>query len=481
MSETAHARWVLAIAAVATFMTALDTLVVSTALTTIRADLGADVSQLEWTVNGYNLSFAVLILVMASLGDRFGRRSLFVLGLLIFTAASMFGATSTAIEALIAARVAQGVGAALIAPLALTMVVAAYPPEKRGATLGLLGGLTGLAVASGPVIGGAIVEGLSWQWIFWVNVPLGLLCAALTVVKVPESVVPDARLDLRGAALQAAAAFGVVFGLSRANELGWGSVEVLGSFALAVVAGVLFVLVERRTTHPLLPRHLFRDRSFTVGNLAGFLMIGALFGAVFLMAQYFQASLGDSPLEAGLKLLPWTATPMVVAPLAGAVADRIGPRPVLVAGLALQGLGLGWLAAVASATSSYPELVVALTVAGVGVSMAIPSAQAAVIGSVAPQEIGIASGTVTTTRELGGVFGIAVAVAVFAANGELATPSGFADGFAPALGVAAGLSLVGALVATLVPSTTTTPGSETITKAVDDHDVASAQSRSSTS
>ena len=336
--------WVLALAAVASFMVALDTLVVSTALTTIRADLQASVEELEWTVNAYNLSFAVLLLTASALGDRFGRRRLFAAGLALFALSSAACALAPAATALIVARAVQGVGAAFVMPLALTLVGAAFPPERRGSAMGALQGLTGVAVGGGPVIGGAIADGLAWQWIFWVNVPIGLAAVPFVLARIPESRGSDRALDLPGLVLITLAAFGVVWGLVRGNAAGWGSAETLGSIGAGVLALGAFVVHERRTRTPMLPPALFERRAFAAGNAAGFLMTAALFSAVFFFAQFLQTVLGHDPLGAGLRLLPWTATLFFVAPIAGALVDRHGERPFLVTGLTLQAFGFAYIA-----------------------------------------------------------------------------------------------------------------------------------------
>ena len=438
--------WVLALAAVASFMVALDTLVVSTALTTIRADLQASVEELEWTVNAYNLSFAVLLMTASSLGDRFGRRRLFAAGLALFALASAACALAPDAPTLIVARAVQGVGAAFVLPLALTLVGAAFPPSKRGSAMGALQGLTGLAVAGGPVIGGAIADGLAWQWIFWVNVPIGLLAVPLVLARIPESRGSDAALDLPGLVLITGAALGVVWGLVRGNGAGWASAETLASIAAGAILLIVFVAHERRTRTPMLPPALFKKRAFAAGNAASFLMVAALFSAVFFFAQFLQTELGHDPLGAGLRLLPWTATLFFVAPVAGALVDRYGERPFLTTGLALQAAGFAYIAL---SDPDYLQMVPALMVAGAGVSMAMPATINAAVNAVAPADIGKASGVNSTLRELGGVFGIAVAVAVFAGAGGYAS---FADGFGRAMLVAAGLSLAGALTGLALPA-----------------------------
>jgi EmrB/QacA subfamily drug resistance transporter len=447
---TASRRWVLGLAAVASFMVALDTLVVSTALTTIRHDLGASVEQLEWTVNAYNLSFAVLLMTAAALGDRFGRRRGFAFGLVVFSLASAWCALASSVGWLIVARAVQGAGAAFVMTLGLALVGAAFPPEKRGSAMGLLQGLTGLSVASGPVIGGAIAQGVAWQWIFWINVPIGLLAVPFVLARVPEGFGGDRSLDLRGLALITGACLGVVWGLVRGNDAGWGSVEVVVSLCGGVALLVWFVWWEARSRAPMLPLALFRSRPFSAGNAGIFMTFAALFSAVFFVAQFLQSALGYGPLGAGLRLLPWTATLFFVAPVAGALVDRFGERPFLVGGLLLQAVGLGWVAVAASPDVSYLSLVPALVIAGAGVSMALPSAQNAAVNAVPAAAIGKAAATNSTLRQLGGVFGTAIAVAVFTGAGGYDSPASFSDGFAAAMLVAAGLSLVGALAGLLV-------------------------------
>jgi EmrB/QacA subfamily drug resistance transporter len=443
--------WVLALASVASFMAALDTLVVTTALTTIRRDLGASIEELEWTVNAFNLSFAVLLMTAAALGDRLGRRRMFAAGVGLFALASAACALAPTIGWLIAARAVQGAGAALITTLAFTLVSAAFPPERRGSALGVFFAVTGLAVASGPLIGGAITEGIAWQWIFWLNVPIGLALAPLALARIPESFGPDSGLDVGGLALVTGGAFGLVWGLVRGNIAGWGSLEVVAALVVGAVLLVAFVAWELRTREPMLPMRFFRARAFSAPNAAIFLAVGSLFCGVYFLAQFLQTGLGNGPLDAGLRLLPWTATLFFVAPVAGTLVDRVGERPFLIAGPLLQAVGMGWIALVAEPGTAYGEMVAPLIVAGVGISMSFPAAQNSVVGSVPPEAIGKAAGTNTTMRELGGVFGIALSVAVFAGAGSYASPAEFSDGFAAAMGVSAGLSLLAALAGSALP------------------------------
>src|SRR6266540_74832 len=313
--------WVLALTAVASFMVALDALVVATALSTIRLDLGASIEELEWTVNAYTLSFAVLLMTGAALGDRFGRRRLFVTGLLLFVAASAACALSSTMGALIAARAIQGCGAALVMPLAVTQVSLAFPPEQRGKALGIFSGVTGLGVLAGPVVGGAITGGLAWQWIFWLNVPIGLLVMPLVFRRIQESFGPRTALDIGGLLLITGAALGVMWGLVRGNQAGWGSLEVVITLTAGFLLALAFVGWERRARVPMLPLRFFRSRDFSAGNAAGFLFFASLYGSAFFLAQFLQTALGYGPLGAGLRLLPWTAVLFVSAPLAGVLIN----------------------------------------------------------------------------------------------------------------------------------------------------------------
>jgi EmrB/QacA subfamily drug resistance transporter len=451
MTSKTMTKWVVVLTAIGSLMAALDTLVVSTALSRIRLDLGASVGQLEWTVNAYNLSFAVLLITGAALGDRFGRRNLYAAGLGLFALASAAGALAPNVGVLIAARAVQGVGSALIMPLGLALLSAAFPAEKRGAAIGIFSAITGIAVASGPLVGGAVVQGIDWQWIFWINVPIGLATIPLVLTKMRESYGPDTGLDLRGLALVTLGALATVWALVRGNEVGWGSAEVVGALIAGVLLTIAFVAWERRAREPMLSLELFRSRAFSAGNAAIFLTFASLFGAVFFFAQLLQTGLGEGPLETGLRLLPWTATFITVAPIAGALADKIGERPLMVAGLSLQALGMTWVALIADANMSYSQLIAPFVVGGVGVSMAIPAAQNSVVASVADNAIGKAAGANSMMRELGGVFGIAIAVAVFAAAGSYVSPSAFVEGFKPAIGVAAALALIGAVAGLALP------------------------------
>jgi EmrB/QacA subfamily drug resistance transporter len=447
MQLTKSAGWALALTSVAFFMTALDTLVVITALPAIHAGLGGSVSTLEWTVNAYTLTLAAGIITAAALGDRFGRRRMYVAGLLLFTAASAACALAPSAGLLVGARAVQGLGAALITPLSLTILASAFPAERRGAVVGIMGAIGGLAIAGGPLVGGAVVDGLGWHWIFWLNVPIGLAAAALAMSRLPESRGPAARLDLPGAAMATAGAVALAWGLVRATDVGWASPQVIGALILAAVLIAGFVAWERRASEPMLPLRLLRIPAFAAANATGFLMFASITSAAFMMAQYFQLGLGYSPLGTGLRFLPWTLTPLLIAPAAGALADKIGSRPLMVLGLAMQAAGLAWIALAATSTAGYGRFVLPLITAGVGISMAIPTVPTTALNAVPPVDMGKASGVQNTMQRFGAVFGVAIVAAVFSANGHLGSPATLISGFRPALAAAAGLSAAGALTA----------------------------------
>src|ERR671925_1574887 len=443
-------RWTFAIVSVALFMVVLDNLVVTTALPSIRADLGATIQSLEWTVNAYTLSYAVLLLTGAALGDRFGRRRMFVLGLGLFTLASAAAALAPSTEALIAARAVQGVGAAIVTPLTLTLLAEAFPPERRGLAIGAWSGISGLGVALGPVVGGAVVDGISWQWIFWLNVPIGIALLPLAARRLTESRGPNRSLDLPGLGLAGAGLLGIVYGIVRGSELGWTSTTVLSSLIAGGVLVAAFLLWERRAPEPMLPLRFFRSRAFTAVNGVSFAMYFGVFGSIFLLAQFFQVTQGYSPLEAGLRTLPWTGMPMIVAPIAGLLSDRIGSRPLMAAGLALQAAAIGWLASVATPTTPYGQLLVPFVMAGVGMSLVFAPAANAVLRAVRPREAGQASGATNAIREIGGVLGVSVLATVFSSTGSYASPQAYTDGMASAIWVGVAVLAAGALLALLV-------------------------------
>ncbi|HEX5620363.1 MAG TPA: DHA2 family efflux MFS transporter permease subunit [Solirubrobacteraceae bacterium] len=443
--------WTFVIVAAALFMVVLDNLVVTTALPSIQADLGATIQSLEWTVNAYTLTYAVLLLTGAALGDRFGRRRMFVIGLGIFTVASAAAALAPTTAALIAARAIQGVGAAIVTPLTLTLLADVFPADKRGLAIGAWSGVSGLGVALGPLVGGAVVDGISWHWIFWINVPVGLAVIPLARRKLAESHGPARSLDLPGLALASAGLLGIVFGIVRGAELGWTSPTVLGSLIAGGILVVAFLVWEHRAPAPMLPLRFFRSRAFSAVNGVSLAMYFGVFGSIFLLAQFFQVTQGYSALEAGLRTLPWTGMPLIIAPIAGLLSDRIGSRPLMAIGLALQATAIAWLASVSSPTVAYSELVIPFVMAGAGMAMVFAPAANAVLGAVRPEEAGQASGATNAIRELGGVLGIAVLATVFSHNGSYASPEAYTSGMSAAIWVGAAVLAIGALTALLVP------------------------------
>ncbi|MFI5657483.1 DHA2 family efflux MFS transporter permease subunit [Streptomyces sp. NPDC051684] len=450
-AQRGGAIWALLITSVAGFMAALDNLVVTTALPSIRQDLGGALDDLEWTVSAYTLTFAVLLMFGAALGDRFGRRRLFQVGLAIFTVASAAAAMAPGIDSLIAARAVQGVGAAIMMPLTLTLLTAAVPAAKRGLAYGIWGAVNGLAVASGPLIGGSLTEHVSWHWIFWLNVPLGLALLPLARLRLKESYGAGARLDIVGTLLASGGLFGIVYGLVRGPVVGWTDTLVLTGLFAGTALLVGFVRHGIRNEHSMLPMRLFRSRAFAGINAASLLMFLGMFGSIFLLSQFLQGVLGYSPTEAGLRMLPWTGMPMLVAPIAGILSDRIGGRPVVAAGLFLQAVGLGWFAAVVSADVSYAAQLPALIVSGIGMALYFAPAANLVMSSVLPQEQGIASGANNALREVGGALGIAIMSSVFSAQGGYDSAQRFVDGIEPALWVGAGIVAVAGVAALFIP------------------------------
>jgi EmrB/QacA subfamily drug resistance transporter len=443
--------WTFTITSSAWFVFALDRLVVTTALPTIRKDLGAGLAGAEWTINAYTLSFAVLLLAGAALGDRFGRRRMFAVGMALFTAGSAAAALAPTIGTLVAARVLQGVGGAIFAPLALTLLSAATRPERRGAVLGAWGGIGGLGACVGPLVGGGLTGWVGWQWIFWLNVPLGLALVPLARWRLQESHGPHRALDLRGVALSGAGMFCLVWAVIRAGADGWASIEVLLPLGSGVLALAAFVAWQLRAPAPMLPMRFFRSRAFTAANLAALAMYAPLFGSLFLVTQLLQNGLGSSPLEAGVRMLPMVVMPMLITPIGGALSDRFGTRPLMVLGVALVAVGLAWMAAVTAPGVSYPALVPAMIMIGGGSALFFAPVAATVLGAVAPHEQGQASGAATTVRELAVVLGVAVLGAVFAGHGGLDSPAHVVAGIVPALWLGSGLAAAGVLAALALP------------------------------
>ena len=454
MTGSIRRGWTLAIVSIGLFMVVLDNLVVNVALPSIHRDLGASIQSLEWTVNAYVLAYAVLLLTGAALGDRFGRKRMFITGIALFTASSAAAALAPSTALLIAARASQGIGAAIVTPLTLTLLAEAFPPERRGIALGVWSGISGIAVALGPLVGGAVIQAASWHWIFWINVPIGIALVPLAVTRLAESTGPSRRLDLGGLALASTGLFGIVFGLVQSQSEGWTNATVVVALAAGLTLVLAFIRYELRVAEPMLPLSFFAKRSFAVTNVVSLAMYFGMFGSIFFLSQFLQNVLGNSPLQAGVKLLVWTGATMVVAPLAGYFSDRYGSRLFMVAGLGLQAVALAWLAAIASVDVSYASMVGPFVLAGAGMGLVFAPSASAVLSSVNVSQAGQASGATNAIRELGGTLGIAVLATVFTSHGSYVSPQAFVDGLVPSLWVGVGVLGAGALVAAVLPFST---------------------------
>ncbi|HWL02485.1 MAG TPA: MFS transporter [Microbacteriaceae bacterium] len=447
-----HIALVLIATGLPMFMATLDNLVMTNALPVLRQELGASIEELQWFINAYTLAFASFILMAVALGDRFGRRTVFLVGIGVFTLASIGAALSTDPTQLIIARAIQGLGGAGIMPLSLALLSDGVPERRRPLAIGIWGGIAGLGVAAGPLVGGAVIEGWNWQAIFWINVPVALLALPFVLGALRNSFGKRVRLDFLGLLLSGLGVLAVVYGIVRGNDAGWGSLEVTGSLVVGAVLIAAFLLWERRTPTPLLPLRLFRDRSFSIANAVGFGFSFGMFGAVFILIQYLQIVQFKSPLEAAIMTTPWTMAPMIVAPLAGVFAPRVGTRALLVSGLALQTLGLVWLAIITRADTSYGEMLPAFIAAGIGMGLTFAPSSTAVLANITQQDTAKASGTNSTVREIGVALGIAVLTAVFTGAGGVLSPTGYVDAARPAILVGAAVLAVSTALAALLPA-----------------------------
>ncbi|WP_043723420.1 MFS transporter [Nocardia asiatica] len=442
---------VLAAVGIPMFMVTLDNLVVTNALPVIRTELGASLADLQWFVNAYTLSFASLLLTASAIGDRLGRRRIFLLGIALFTLASAACALATGPGMLIAARAVQGFGAAAVMPLSLTLLSAAVPERMRNAAIGIWGGIAGLGVALGPLVGGAVVDGLSWQWIFWLNVPVGLVVLPFAARALAESHGRGRRLDPVGLLLSADGVLAIVWGVIHGADDGWTSPSVLAALLGGAVLLAGLVVWELRVPEPMLPLRLFGSRAFSVSNVVGFAFSVGVFGSIFLLAQYFQVVQGYSPLESGVRTMPWTMAPMVVAPIAGLLVDRVGARTLITTGQVLLAAALAWMAAITTVDVDYGGYVAPFLLAGVGMGLTFAPASTIVMASAAPEDQAMASGTNNTVREVGVAMGVAVLASVFAGSGSYLDAQSFVDGLVPAVWVGAAIVAVGALVSLLLP------------------------------
>ena len=443
---------VIAAASLPMFMAMLDNLVVTNALPVLATDLDASLEHLQWFINAYSLSFASFILMAVALGDRLGRRRVFMGGVALFTAASILCALATSPEFLIGARALQGVGAAALLPLSLAILSTNVEPKQRPLAIGIWGGVAGLGVALGPVIGGAVVDGLSWHAIFWLNVPVGILALPLIRFALKETYGDRVRPDVVGLLLGMGGVFGVVFGIVRGNEAGWTSAQVLAGLVGGGLLLIGFLLWERRTRDALLPLALFKDRSFSAANGVGLVFSLGMFGSVFILIQFLQVVQGHSPLQAGVMTMPWTLAPLFIAPITGMLTPRVGTRALIVTGLAMQAMGLAWIATIMDPDVSYGALVPAFLLCGIGMALVFAPSSTAVLANMRDEDHAKASGANSTLREIGVALGIAILAAVFTASGGEFTPTGYADAAQDAVYVGAAALALATVIGAFLPS-----------------------------
>lgn len=448
------------IATTGVFMVQLDNLVVATALPSIRKSLGVGLAGLQSTVLAYTLLYASFLLTAAALGDRFGRRRIFAAGLTVFTVSSAGAATAPNIGVLVAARAGQGLGAAMVAPLSLTLLSTVVPREKRGLILGAWSGLSGIAIAVGPLVGGFITQHASWQWIFWINVPIGVLLVPLAIAGIGESRGPHSSLDVPGTLLATAGLAILVFGIIVGAGDGWFTARVIGAFVIAALLLCFFVARERSAQAPVLPLRLFRSRGLAVAGVAWMLMAFSLFGTIFLLTQFLQTAQGYAPFTAGVLILPCSLMPALSALLSGLGVKYIGARAVVTSGLLLQAWAYAWIAGVASPAVGYGWLIPALLAAGIGTGLLSGQVPRVILHFAPPEHEGMASGISATFRQVGSVLGVAVMGSVFGAAGGYASPDRFVAGLKPALFLAAAVVAVAAALALCLPALAETGGPE---------------------
>jgi EmrB/QacA subfamily drug resistance transporter len=456
LAEENRKWWTLASVSFALFMIMLDNTVENVALPAIERDLGISVSELEWVVTGYALSFAVLMLTGGKLADMFGRRRIFLTGLAVFTISSLFCGLANSAELLIAARVVQGVGAAFMMPATLSIITATFPPRERGAALGIWAGVSAMALAIGPLVGGLITEHISWNWIFYVNVPVGVtgLVAGRLIIRESRDTSHEQRLDLPGLLTSGIALFALVYALIEANSKGWTSPLIIGLFVVAAVFGTAFVLLELHQRLPMFDVKLFRNPTFAGANVVALLISLAMFGVFFFISLYMQNVLGYTAVRAGAAFLPMTLLIIVIAPLAGRASDRLGSRWLMTGGLTLVGCSLLVFAQVQE-DSSYWSLLPAMLLGGVGMASTMTPMTAAALSSVPVDKAGVGSGMLNTFRQVGGSLGIAVMGAILASTSTSSLANGatrveaFLDGLHRSLYVAAIIAFAGALTAAL--------------------------------
>jgi EmrB/QacA subfamily drug resistance transporter len=454
ISEETRKWWTLAAVAFGLFMIMLDNTVVNVALPSIARDLQVDLSELEWIVTGYALTFASLMLTGGKLADLMGRRLIFIVGLVIFTLSSLACGLAGSGEVLIGARVVQGAGAALMNPATLSIIAATFPPRQRGTAIGIWAGTAALALAIGPLVGGLLTEHISWNWIFFVNVPIGIIAIAASLILIPESRDESAeqRLDLPGLLTSGIGLFALVYGLIEANTYGWTSARILGAFAVAVGMLGAFVLLEQHQRIPMLDLSLFKNPTFTGANLAVLLVALALFGVFFFMSLYMQGVLGYSAVQAGAAFLPMTILIMLTAPIAGRSTDRFGSRWLITVGMVLLAVQLLYFSRL-GVQESYWTLFPAMIIGGFAIAMVMTPSAAAAVRALPVDKSGVGSAVLNAFRQVGGSMGIAFLGAIMAHQiGDLQGPAVFqnkqlfVDALSTALTVAAAIAVLGAVV-----------------------------------
>lgn len=445
---------VLAVTCAALFMAMLDNLVLGVALPSIQESFDASISDLEWFTNAYTLAFAVLLIPFSILGENFGRKRMFLIGVILFTLGSVFSGLSGSPIELILSRCLQGIGGAAIVPLSLTLVHHVFTEETRAAAMGIWSGISGLGLSVGPLVGGLITEGLPWQLIFWVNVPVGIAALLLGLWWLPESKGKSKPINLLSILLLGAGMFGIIFGLQEGNIRGWDSMIVVGSLAGGVLLLLLFSIFESRRRVPFIRFDFFRSSRYTALILAGFLMNAGIFGTIFLLTLFLQQAQGYSPLEAGVREMLWTGFTMIAAPLAGLAVTRFGTKPVLTIGLLLQTIGVaGFAIMIFTFGADFPFGYFApfMILAGTGMGLSFTPLAHGILSSVPEESSGEASGVSNATRELGGVFGIAICTMIFQSGSAITSPESFSEHIVPSLtGASVFLVIAIGIVAVLV-------------------------------
>lgn len=446
---TPAGRWVLLATVLGSGIAALDATVVNVALPIIGEELGAGLSGLQWILNGYLLALAGLILLGGALGDRYGRRRVFVVGVMWFAVASLVCGIAPSVPALVAARILQGIGGALLTPGSLAIIEASFRPDDRARAIGAWSALGGIAAALGPLLGGVLID-VSWRWIFLLNLPLAAVVVAVAVRHVPESSDPDAapRLDVTGALLSAIGLAGITYALIEASERGAGAPLVLAAGGIGLAALLGFALVEARSSHPMLPLGLFSSRQFSSANLVTFVVYAALGGTFFLFIVQLQQVLGYSPLQAGAAMLPVTLLMLALSARAGALAQRIGPRIPMTLGPLIVGAGLVLLSRVDAASGYLTGVLPGVLVFGCGLALTVAPLTATVLAAIDERHSGVASGVNNAVARAAGLIAVAALPALAGLTGDdYLDPTAFADGFRTALSITAGLAALGGVVA----------------------------------